>query len=611
MPRFDLDAARWIEGIWAGRLRCLADVGRGLWRVWDADVTGVFADDDGVVVARILGVVADAFATAMDRVEEEYRLRGRLKRLELEGAGRPDAEAKAAAEEVVARGTALWKPWRTFTDRLRMDAGQNALKKRLSEVCATSWREFDTDVRWLAFRNGVIDLDRLRAMAAKKRGSGTGGALTLADVVIEPHSPDRLITQVAGVEWRPAEVDAALREGAAAGISIGGWLEWSKALGRALPPTELRRWLRRALGGAMLGEPEKRLFNLIGVSNSGKSMLLGLCKSVFGDYVAGCNIALFIKGERVDPFELDSLRIARMVTAAEPDKGGAWNSGFLKQVTGLDPIHSRSLYRSSAASGGEWLPRFSLWIGSNFTMRFASDDKALSMRLTPIPFGREFRLDVRDGGVEEVTDEFRLDKELPVRLSARGAAGHWAAEGFAVWCVEGLLEWLSSAGSGIEATEVMRARSDMGEEVDSVREWVRVRVEAGELAVTQHAAPEVRAQPWVKTASVEWGSVGGGLVMVPGSVGSGRDGLIVDQAYWSYRRWWEDEYGTGGDMVGGGGGRFARKKNAFVDSMEGLYGEPTKTVGHKRFPGLVGVIGRWKPEPSPSTPWTGWGSDPD
>jgi len=360
------------------------------------------------------------------------------------------------------------------------------------------------------------------------------------------------------------------------------------------------------LGGALCGRPEKRLMNLVGVSNSGKSMLLSQIKAVWGSYVQSCNVGLFVKDTRSDPFELDELRLARVVTAAEPDKGGSWDAGFLKQVTGLDPVTSRGMYRTHSGSGGEWTPRFSLWVASNYVMRFPSDDRALSMRLTPIPFKKRFRLDVRDGGTEIVDESERLDKDLPVRLAARGAAGRYAAEGFAVWCMVGLIEWLNGGGSGVEAAEIMHERSDMVEEIDTAIMWVRGCVERGELGVTQHASSEVRAQPWVAAASAEWGTVGGGSVIVSGSVGSGATGLVIEEAYWSYRRWWEDEYGTGGDVVGGGGGRFAKKKAAFVEALTSIYGMPIKTMGRKRFPGLVCVIGRWKPEPGPTT-WSAAG----
>jgi phage/plasmid-associated DNA primase len=562
LPTADLDCARLINNLWGGRLRCLRDR-RDSWMVWGDANCGFVPDTGGVVMGQVLGWFADAYWAALDTIRRRYDTAAKAAAHDELSRGGTKASSEAASATVMETFNTKFKKHAQFRDRLRMDNGQTALERRLKSVCNTAWTLFDVGTRWLAFRNGVVDLYDLRMRAQTHGGSGPGGMLTLRDVVLLEHEPFRLLTQVAVVDWNPAATHEL----------------WDWALERSLPAHGVRLFYQRLLGGSLLGTPEKRLVNLLGPTNSGKSTTLNMMRDVWGSYVFAANVELFLKDDKSDSFELDKLRKARMVTATEPEMNATWDEALLKKLTGGDTLSTRSLFVSEEASGGAWTPRFTMFVGSNHVLKFHTSDRAMADRLCPLLFPVSFRKTELEGDDAEIPSGEKAMPELDVRLQKE------EAEGIAVWSVRGMLDWLNGNGAGVEPVEVTRGRSDVAEAVDTARAWVRELVEGGILLVTPAARAAVRSQPWVT------GSGGSGVHILTRA-----ELLPVNEAHTTYATWCREEQGMPD--------RYIKTMRGFRETLADLYGIPEKSTGVMKFPGLGFVVGRWRPVPRESS-WTG------
>jgi putative DNA primase/helicase len=113
---------------------------------------------------------------------------------------------------------------------------------------------------------------------------------------------------------------------------------------------------------------------------------------VSGDYYATCDFSSLqqasIKrdGSGATP-DLARLQGARIVTASEPKKGTVLDTGFLKSITGGDPIVARHLHRAAI----EFLPQFKLWMFCNDAPRIVGDDDAMWNRVLRVSFDHRYR----------------------------------------------------------------------------------------------------------------------------------------------------------------------------------------------------------------------------
>jgi len=128
------------------------------------------------------------------------------------------------------------------------------------------------------------------------------------------------------------------------------WPEVRKFLESILPIENVREYFVKHLSRCLSGVYTQDFHILTGEGSNGKSMLLNLMMTCFGEYAYKVNIALFTqkrgRAGAASP-ELVRMKGKRFVMMSEPDQDDSLTDGFLKEVTGSEKIPCRDLYGGS------------------------------------------------------------------------------------------------------------------------------------------------------------------------------------------------------------------------------------------------------------------------
>lgn len=498
----DLDGSRSVVVRYAGWLTH-SDKLPG-WRIWNGRI---HAPDEGGLVSRIGTTYADAYDRALRRVLLEFEIPAELERKRSIASGTAAGDARKVYDTKRKAWLVLCKDHIAYARRLRSDAGQNALLGRLAVECAVDEADFDRTPGWLVMGNGVFDLEVVKRT---KR------------LVLLEHSMNRMITQGTEVAWLGEEAECA-------------WFMWY--LERSLPSAALRWYLQKWMGACLLGGPkEKALLNLIGDSDSGKTVMLNVMKACWGDYIHNVPVEVFLASKIKDQFAKHELRGKRLVTAVEPGSGRSMDDSVIKELTGGDPVTSRAPYGKYVV----WQPQCVIAISSNFPMRLDTADMAMMRRLRPIEFGISFS---DEAGTPP---ERKMDKELLGKIKTE-------LPGVAAWCLRGLLGYLKEGMA--EPVEVTDKREAMAAEMDSSLEWVLWAIEEGQVEVLSR----------IDAATV------GTTARFPLT-----ERLAVGEAHVAYMQWCESQ--SKGHPQG------SRK---FSEVIGRRFGRAIRTKSASRFPALI------------------------
>lgn len=273
---------------------------------------------------------------------------------------------------------------------------------------------------------GVLDIARhLRPMTVSVEEidahphlfNALNGTLNLDNGQIQPHDPRDLITKCAD-----AEIDLDARS-----------LVWQQFLGTVLPDEDVRNYLQRVLGVAMLGKVQEHILPILtGTGGNGKSVLVDAALAAFGSYGITVDPQLIMKTkhERHATFMAD-LQGARLVVTSETNEGEVLAAATVKRLTGGDKIRANRMRENPF----EFEPSHTLAYVTNHKPQVSADDSAMWRRLSVIPF------DVT------VADP---DTELPAKIR-----GHLSA--VLSWCYRG---WLDYQSNGLKPPEAVQARTN-------------------------------------------------------------------------------------------------------------------------------------------------------
>jgi putative DNA primase/helicase len=234
------------------------------------------------------------------------------------------------------------------------------------------------------------------------------GTIDLRTGELEPHNPTDLITQVAGCGYDPE----------AEGIYF------LKFLSEILPDAEVRDYVQRLIGSAMLGKVHEHILPLfLGGGRNGKTKLLEAALRTFGDYGLTAPTGLLVeKNANASTSDKLLLRGKRIVVCAETDEGQRFAASTVKLLTGGDDITARGLYK-------DWLtftPSHLIFLMTNHPPRTDGTDNAMFERLKKISFEQTFTGERQD---PELSDKLDLDRQVILR---------WAVEGYQKYDKEGL-----------------------------------------------------------------------------------------------------------------------------------------------------------------------------
>ncbi len=241
---------------------------------------------------------------------------------------------------------------------------------------------------------------------------------------------------------------------------------------------ELIAYLQRALGSTLVGENrDQKIFICHGQGANGKSTLLEVIRSVFGDdYARQASFETFLSknaahggGPRPD---LARLAGVRFVSATEAEEGRWLSPVTVKQLTGGDRVTARFLYGSEF----EFVPQFNIWLATNHKPVIRQNDLAIWRRIDLIPFEVTIPEDERDPNLIE-----NLRKELP---------------GILAWLLAGCQMWLDR---GLQTPkEVSVATEDYRSENDYVGRFIEECCECGPNFCTHASELLARYKEWAE-----------------------------------------------------------------------------------------------------------------
>ena len=312
------------------------------------------------------------------------------------------------------------------------------------------------------------DLDRRRHLIAL--GNGTYD-LDTHDYV-EGHNPKDLITKQVRVDY---DKDAVAPR-------------WNKMLADALPDAEVRGYLQRAAGHALLGDAQERaMFLLQGDPGTGKSQIAKVLELLFGDFAETAQVTTFNETSKRATItnDLNDLRGKRFVLVSELDEGERLNEALVKRLTGGDTAKSRGLYQENS----QWQVEFTLWMVTNHEPIINADDTAMWKRVKLI----RFKNVVAEAGKEI--------KKLGEKIFAEEAAGilNWLLEGVRLYQEHGL----------DDLPQITEAVQEYRHKIDNVSQFIEAAAADDTITVDTHATIGVRQlhgvyMSWCESNKIRW-----------------------------------------------------------------------------------------------------------
>ena len=191
------------------------------------------------------------------------------------------------------------------------------------------------------------------------------GTLDLRTLTLRGHDPADRLTKVTRAAWHPD-----VRSG-----------EWEAFLARVLPDADVRGYLQRLAGLALLGKVTEHIFTIAtGTGANGKGTAYNAILYALGDYGHVAESDLFMAAKSspnaATPAQF-GLRGRRLVVVSETERDHRLAMALMKNLTGGDPITARPLYGAPVT----FAPSHTALMVSNFLPRVAGDDPAAWRRI--------------------------------------------------------------------------------------------------------------------------------------------------------------------------------------------------------------------------------------
>ena len=219
------------------------------------------------------------------------------------------------------------------------------------------------------------------------------------------HDPDDLLTRVAGTYYDPNAKAP----------------KWTAFLEKNIPDPEVREWLRRYCGSMLYGKNKDKAFAIVwGKKDTGKTVFKEVVLGVLGEYGGVTNWKTFEdQNDDLAKRELARIRGMRGVFAAESRKNMPLNVELIKELTGMDTISAREIYKIAF----QYKPSFKLLLVGNHLPKITDEDDAIWGRIQVVPFTVIIQKSEQVANYYEVL----LKEEGPGILN---------------WLLGGLVEWM-------------------------------------------------------------------------------------------------------------------------------------------------------------------------
>lgn len=214
---------------------------------------------------------------------------------------------------------------------------------------------------------------------------------------------------------------------------------------------ELISYLKRAVGYSLTGSTQEQIMLLLwGTGSNGKSVFCETLKLLHGDYAVSTNIDMLLidsNGKKdTSTNSLARLKGQRLVLGSEIPQNAKFNESRIKEITGQDTISARFLFKEFF----DFIPKFKLFIRSNYRPEIAGEDLGIWRRIHCVPFN----VNIKDN---------EKDKDLLNKLKLE-------LSGILNWALEGVKDWLSE---GLNPPLIItEAVSNYKDEMDIIGQWV-------------------------------------------------------------------------------------------------------------------------------------------
>lgn len=201
---------------------------------------------------------------------------------------------------------------------------------------------------------------------------------------------------------------------------------WEAFLERILPDVEVRGFVQRLFGYALLGEVREHVMPIFtGEGANGKGTLRDAVLTAFGSYGLEVDPELLMSSNNPRHLTfLMELKGRRLVFCSETEKHRRFAEAAMKRLVGGDPIQANKMRHDPIT----FLPTHTLVMCTNHLPRVSGDDPAVWRRLLVVPF-------------DVVIPAAERDPRLPGRLKepdVQRAVFAWLYEGYQQYAVEGL-----------------------------------------------------------------------------------------------------------------------------------------------------------------------------
>ena len=321
-------------------------------------------------------------------------------------------------------------------------------------------KKLDDNKHLIAFTNGVYD------------------TLTLS---FRPGQPEDCISFCTNVEYR---LDTQYNQ-------FPCWPELEKFLHGILPHKPTREYFLKHLATCLSGVFTQRFHILTGSGSNGKSMLMNLCATAFGDYCYKANIAMFTQKRgaagAANP-ELIRMKGKRFVFMSEPDEGEPLSTGFMKELTSSEKVTGRDLFKGSKEMV-EFDVQAKCHLACNDKPKVNSNDGGTWRRLKVIEFSSKFVANPKAG-----TNELEMDESIMHKV----LSPEWAE------CFMAYLIHLHMEGKGLTRLtppkDVEKYTNEYKEESDAIARFMGEFFHTNEETVTD-PAEEYEKVSWTEIAT--------------------------------------------------------------------------------------------------------------
>jgi P4 family phage/plasmid primase-like protien len=400
-----------------------------------------------------------------------------------------DARLAETLANGVLDGSYVWSPgmeWMRFNG-IRWEAVPDAIP--LESVRQWSLSQFGEAVARLKLddKTAGAEADGWRTMLSSNKAS-TVLKYTRGIVYLDPNVFDGdtdhintpsgyleldtgIVRQLGETEYPTKVTGARFTPGAQSGV-------WEAFLERILPDAEVRAFVQRLLGYAMLGEVREHVMPIFtGEGRNGKGTLRDAICAAFGDYALEVDPELLMTRQghgRHGTFILE-LKGRRLVFCSETNKERRFDESGMKRLVGGDPLQGNRMHKDPIT----FLPSHTLIMCTNHLPRVSGDDPATWARILVVPFDVVIPPEERDG-------------RLPAKLREPDVQ-----EAILAWCYEGYRQYLAE---GLNPPAAVRARTEAYRgDSDFVGRFLTERVESSPAGRVSGAALHLAYEAWYRS----------------------------------------------------------------------------------------------------------------